>query len=128
MTGIIGSVLSPHLASRKYAVDILTYLLYYEPPDGYDSVLGSFNTYEKILNLPSRGINRYATWLKYFEMTISSRGVMGSMVGAGHELRRSTTNGEAVDDTALAEYAVSNKYQAAKRGDCTDVLAHLSVE
>jgi len=108
LTGILGSVLSPQLASRKYAVDILTYFLYYDIPEGYDLVLRSFQTYEKGLDMPNKGVNRFATWLKAFEATISSRGVMGSLVGAGMELRRSTTNTEPVDDTALTEYAVSH--------------------
>lgn len=99
--------MSPHLAARKYAVDIMTYFLYYDIPEGYDLVLKSFQNYETGLDTSTKGINRFATWLKTFESTIRSRGVMGSMVGAGLELRRSTTNTESVDDTALAEYAVS---------------------
>ena len=109
MTGITGSILSPNLTARKYAVDILTYFLYYDIPEGYDLVMRSFGSYETGLELPSKGVNRFATWLKTFEATISSRGMMGSMVGAGHELRRSTTNADGVDDSALAEYAVSRR-------------------
>ena len=74
---------------------------------GYDLVMRSFGSYEGGLELPTKGVNRFATWLKAFEATMSSRGMMGSKVGAGHELRRSTTNADGVDDSALAEYAVS---------------------
>lgn len=105
----MGSILSPNIQARKHAIDILTYFLYYNTPEGYDLVLRAFKSYEIGLDMHQKGINRFATWLKMFETTVSSRGMMGSLVGVGPELRKSAINAGVVNDAALADYAVSRK-------------------
>ena len=102
------SLLSTNIQSRKLAADMLISSVYSKPPIGYDSVLKAFGTYEQLLQKHEKGVNRFASWLKAFEITIGNRGVMGSMVGAGSELRRSNTNSEPINDTNLIEYAVSD--------------------
>lgn len=92
---------TPHIPSRKAAVEILTFMCYWEDSDSHDLVLAGLEA----LSTANNETGPYHYWFKSLEATLLGRGRMGSLVGASEENRKN-----AGTDSNLNEYAVRCVY------------------
>ncbi|KAK9481287.1 hypothetical protein V1514DRAFT_365163 [Lipomyces japonicus] len=96
---VIGSIVSPRLASRKIITDILTFLAHWARPHGHAQVINAFDQLKS--NLSDQG--RFDAWIRTVESTLNGRGRMGSLVGASEEVRAGGVGSESL----LMEYSVA---------------------
>ncbi|KAK9470371.1 uncharacterized protein V1510DRAFT_440822, partial [Dipodascopsis tothii] len=96
---IIGSLVSPRLATRKLITDILTFLAHWAHPFGHTQVLASFEQLRPALSEQGR----FEIWMQTVEESLSGRGKMGSLVGASDEVRAGGVGSE----NMLMEYSVA---------------------
>lgn len=88
---------SPHIPSRKVAIEILTFICFVREFSYHAIALSALDS----CSSENNESGPYAYWLKSLESTLLGRGKMGSLVGASEEIRK---NGGL--DSSLNEYAV----------------------
>lgn len=91
------SLTSPHLPTRKSLLDLLCFLTYWNYGEAHGLVLAALEA----LSSQNESGGCYDSWFKSLEHSLSGRGMMGSLVGASEEIKR--TGGI---DSSLNEYAV----------------------
>ncbi|KAK9373598.1 uncharacterized protein V1513DRAFT_402661 [Lipomyces chichibuensis] len=99
---LIGSIVSPRLATRRLVTDILTFLAHWARPYGHTQVINSFDQLKA--NLNEQG--RFDAWISTVENTLNGRGKMGSLVGASEEVRAGGVGSESL----LMEYSVATLF------------------
>lgn len=108
---IIGSLVSPTLASRKLAAEILTFLACCQPLTGYEYIQRAFITYTESLTLKAPILGRYQVWLKAMSATLDGRGRMGSKVGASAEMKTAMIgSNENQPDIVMGEYCQAQMF------------------
>ncbi|KAF8803585.1 hypothetical protein BYT27DRAFT_7225940 [Phlegmacium glaucopus] len=100
VTQITSSLTSPHLPTRKSLLDLLCFLTYWNDGEAHGLVLAAL---EALSTSHNEGGGCYDSWFKSLEHSLSGRGMMGSLVGASEEIKR--TGGI---DSSLNEYAFTN--------------------
>lgn len=95
---IASSLNTPHIPSRKVALEILTFLCYWNDGSHHELVISSLEA----LSAANSESGPYAFWFKSLEGVLLGRGKMGSLVGASEEIRKN-----AGLESSLNEYAVS---------------------
>ena len=78
--------------------DILIFFIYERDFQAFPLVI---NALESVSTANNEAATPYAYWFKSMEQSLSGRGVMGSLVGASDEIRR--TGGP---DSSMNDYAV----------------------
>ncbi|KAK7206356.1 hypothetical protein BZA70DRAFT_236523, partial [Myxozyma melibiosi] len=96
---LIGSIVSPRLATRRLVTDILTFLAHWARPYGHTQVINAFDQLKAHLNEQGR----FDVWLQTVEATLGGRGKWGSLVGASDELRSAGVGSE----NLLMEYSLA---------------------
>ncbi len=96
---IASSLNTPHIPSRKVALEILTFLCYWNDGSHHELVISSLEA----LSAANSESGPYAFWFKSLEGVLLGRGKMGSLVGASEEIRKN-----AGLESSLNEYAVSS--------------------
>lgn len=107
VASIAGSLVSPNLASRKVAAEILVFFCHWDASNtnrvGLGLVINAFDQLEQRLNLAiadlANKVGRFDVWMKQLEQTIDGRGRMGSMVGVSNDLK-------GTDDGSIMDYCV----------------------
>ncbi|KAK9461181.1 uncharacterized protein V1516DRAFT_675226 [Lipomyces oligophaga] len=94
---LIGSLLSPRLATRRLVSEILTFLAHWARPYGHTQVINAFDQLKARFEAESR----FDVWINKVEETLSGRGRWGSKVGASSELQAAGSNSE----NLLVEYS-----------------------
>ena len=97
VTQMASSLTSPHLPTRKSLLDLLCFLTYWNDGEAHGLVLAALEA----LSSQNESGGCYDSWFKSLEHSLSGRGMMGSLVGASEEIKR--TGGI---DSSLNEYAV----------------------
>ena len=95
---IASTLNTSQISSRKVALEILTFLCYWEDGVSHDLVIQALEA----LSTANNDKGPYEYWFRSLEGTLLGRGKMGSLVGASEEVRR--IGGL---DSSLNEYAVS---------------------
>lgn len=98
VTQMASSLTSPHLPTRKSLLDLLCFLTYWNDGEAHGLVLAAL---ESLSTSQNESGGCYDSWFKFLEHSLSGRGMMGSLVGASEEIKR--TGGI---DSSLNEYAV----------------------
>lgn len=104
ISGITYSLVSPQLATRKQAADILLFLCHWEKPQGHRLVLQGIDDLRAARNAPGR----FDVWFGALETVLDGRGLMGSLVGASDEVRRLQL--ASTSESGLTEYVVNNMF------------------
>ena len=104
VTQIASSLTSPHLPTRKSLLELLCFLTYWNDGEAYGLVLTAL---EALSASHNEGGGCYDSWFKSLEHSLSGRGMMGSLVGASEEIKR--TGGI---DSSLNEYAVRLSHES----------------
>ncbi|KAK9386817.1 hypothetical protein V1515DRAFT_104580 [Lipomyces mesembrius] len=99
---LIGSIVSPRLATRRLVTDILTFLAHWASPYGHTQVINAFDQLKAHLNEQGR----FDAWISTVENTLNGRGKMGSLVGASEEVRAGGVGSESL----LMEYSVATLF------------------
>ncbi|KAK9688408.1 hypothetical protein K7432_014412, partial [Basidiobolus ranarum] len=89
---------SAFLPTRKLVAEFLTFICYFETR-GCDYVLKGLDQVKRARNHHLR----FEAWMKSLENTIDGRGILGSLVGASEEVKKS-----AGADRELVEYVITN--------------------
>ena len=97
------SLTSPHLPTRKVVLELLCFLTYWNDGEAHGLVLAAL---EALSTSHNESGGCHDSWFKSLEESLSGRGVMGSLVGASEEVKR--TGGI---DSSLNEYAVCHLVQ-----------------
>lgn len=98
MQHIASTLNTAQISSRKVALEILTFLCYWEDGISHELVIQALEA----LSNANNDKGPYEYWFRSLEGTLLGRGKMGSLVGASEEVRR---NGGL--DSSLNDYAVS---------------------
>ncbi|KAK9448642.1 uncharacterized protein V1518DRAFT_405912 [Limtongia smithiae] len=121
--GLIGSLLSPRLATRKLITDILTYLAHWSRPFGHAQVINSFDQLKAHLEQE----DRFKEWITVIENTLVGRGKFGSLVGASDEVRAHGMGTESM----LVEYSLASLLLAnilAQGSDDIKIRVHIRAQ
>jgi cytokinesis protein len=105
---IASSLISPHMACRKVAGEILVFFCHWDEQNpervGLRLVLRGFEIVEQQLNTAvtdlAHKVGRFDVWLRQLEAAIDGRGRMGSAVGVSKDLKGQ-------DDGSILDYCVS---------------------
>ena len=98
VTHLASSLNTPHLPSKKVAIELLTFMCVWEDAATHHLVVAGLEALSVANNM--KGPFEY--WFSSLESTLAGRGKMGSLVGASEDIRKN--NGM---DSTLNEYAVS---------------------
>lgn len=99
---LVGSLLSPRLATRKLLTEVLAFLAHWQEPFGHDQVLAAFD----LIKTQAGDMGRFDSWMRLVEHTLEGRGKLGSMVGASDEVR---TGGVGME-SMLMDYALATMF------------------
>ncbi|KAK9766452.1 hypothetical protein K7432_004474 [Basidiobolus ranarum] len=89
---------SAFLPTRKLVAEFLTFICYFEAR-GCDYILKGLDQVKRARNHHLR----FEAWMKSLENTIDGRGILGSLVGASEEIKKT-----AGADRELVEYVITN--------------------
>ncbi|KAF8977913.1 hypothetical protein BGZ46_007008 [Entomortierella lignicola] len=99
ITSLCFSITSPQLQTRKFVVEVLTFLCYCEVPMGHRLVLEGLDQVKEYW----RESARFDAWMRILENTIDGRGRFGTVVYMSEDLKKAGTQ-----DSHLIEYVLSN--------------------
>ncbi|KAI0340171.1 hypothetical protein BDW22DRAFT_1399208 [Trametopsis cervina] len=100
VTHIASALDTPNLSTRRYLLDILVFLVYWNDGANCQTVISGLESLSEDNDEPA---NPYAFWFKSLQTVLAGRGKMGSRVGASEQLKKTRE-----PDGALTEYLLSN--------------------